>query len=167
MSIRHGLLAILADHPAHGYGLKSSFEENTAGAWPLNVGQVYTTLGRLERDGCVEPLSTEEEARNAWKITRRGRTELADWYDSPVDDRPPRDELIIKLLLASADSGTDVQQVLQCQRGATMQRLQEYTRRKREADPDSELPWILLLEALILKTDAEARWLDLCEEYLK
>ncbi|MEM7355897.1 MAG: PadR family transcriptional regulator [Acidobacteriota bacterium] len=166
MSIRHGLLAILADRPAHGYGLKSSFEDNTAGAWPLNVGQVYTTLGRLQRDGLVEPAGHEEGRRQAWQITDGGREALAGWYASAVDDQPSRDELTIKVLLAVADPATDARQVLQRQRVATMQRLQGYTRHKRDADPETELPWVLLLDALILQADAEERWLDLCDQRL-
>ena len=60
MSVRHSLLAILAEHPTHGYGLKSSFEKSTAGTWPLNVGQVYTTLGRLERGRGAWGLGSDE-----------------------------------------------------------------------------------------------------------
>lgn len=167
MSIRHGLLAILAEQPTHGYGLKSSFEAHTAGAWPLNVGQVYTTLNRLERDGLVAPLPADEGNRQAWRITAKGRDALGAWYRSPVDDRPARDELTIKMLLAVSDSAVDARLVLQQQRSATMKRLQAYTRHKREADPDRELPWVLLLDALILRADAEAKWLNLCEEHLQ
>ena len=54
MSIRHGLLALLAQEPMYGAQLRSEFESRTGGTWPLNVGQVYTTLSRLERDGLVE-----------------------------------------------------------------------------------------------------------------
>jgi DNA-binding PadR family transcriptional regulator len=168
MTVRHSLLAILAQHPAHGYGLKSSFEESTAGAWPLNVGQVYTTLARLERDGLVQAEATSDDARQSWRITRGGRRALKDWYGSPVvDDPPSRDELAIKVLLAVAADAVDVGQILQRQRAATMERLQEFTRHKRRADPDQELPWILLLDALILKAEAEVKWLDLCEARLR
>lgn len=168
MSIRHSLLAILADHPAHGYGLKSDFEESTAGTWPLNVGQVYTTLSRLERDGLVEAEGIDESARQTWRITRAGREALAEWYESPVVDSPPsRDELALKVLLAVAAEDVDVSRILRAQRVATMERLQQYTRHKRAADPEREMPWTLLLEALILKAEAEVKWLDLCEERLR
>lgn len=173
MSVRHGLLAILADHPAHGYGLKSAFEANTAGAWPLNVGQVYTTLRRLERDGLVEPAPAvdgdeEHGSRQTWRITAAGRTALADWYAAPVlENLPSRDELAIKVLLAVAADAVDVSEILQAQRVSAMERLQQYTRHKARSDPDRELPWVLLLDALILKAEAEVRWLDLCEERLR
>ncbi len=169
-SIRHGLLALLSEAPVHGYGLKSAFERSTAGTWSLNIGQVYSTLGRLERDGLVEPEATEaaqadeESTRQTWRITPAGRTALTEWLNDPVvDDPPPRDELTIKVLLATAVEQVDVAPILQSQRAATMARLQQLTRHKRRTDPDGELPWTLLLDALILRAEAEVRWLDLCE----
>lgn len=168
MSVRHSLLAILAEHPTHGYGLKAGFEKSTAGAWPLNVGQVYTTLARLLRDGLVETEGLEAGPRQTWRITPAGRELLAQWYQSPVvEDPPARDELAIKVLLAVAADGADVRAILQRQRAATMERLQEYTRLKLAADPERELPWLLLLDALILKAEAEIKWLDLCEARLR
>jgi DNA-binding PadR family transcriptional regulator len=168
MSVRHSLLAILAEHPTHGYGLKAAFEQSTANAWPLNVGQVYTTLARLERDGLVESEGLDDGPRQTWRITEAGRTQLAGWYASPVaEDPPPRDELAIKVLLAVAAEAEDVGAILMDQRAATMDRLQEYTRQKMRADPDRELPWVLLLDALILKAEAEVKWIDLCEARLR
>lgn len=167
MTVRHSLLAILSLQPTHGYGLKADFEARTAGAWPLNVGQVYTTLARLQRDELVEALGTGDGPRQTWRITDAGRAALAEWYSSPIADDPPeRDELAIKVLLAVAAEHTDVSAILQSQRVATMERLQRYTKQKRQADPDRELPWILLLDALILKADAEVQWIDLCEARL-
>lgn len=172
MTIRNSLLAILADGPTHGYDLKVAFEESTAGAWPLNVGQVYTTLNRLERDGLVQPAataaqSTEPSNRQSWKITSKGRRSLEAWFAEPVSHDPPeRDELAIKVLLAVSADVADVAGILQAQRESTMDELQRLTRQKRSADPDDELPWILLLDALILKAKAEIQWIDLCEERL-
>lgn len=167
MSVRHSLLALLSDHPAHGYALKAEFEKSTAGAWPLNVGQVYTTLARLERDGLVVAEGHDDGPRQSWRITDEGRALLAQWYASPVvDDPPPRDELAIKVLVAVAADDGDVTGILQRQRTATMERLQELTRHKVRADPARELPWLLLLDALILKAQAEIAWLDLCEARL-
>ena len=172
MSIRNSLLALLAHQPAHGYGLKSEFETSTAGQWPLNVGQVYTTLRRLERDGLVQPIATdgddESNARQTWRITEEGRTQLSTWFQEPTDQRSPvRDELAIKVLLAIATDQDDIEDMLRTQRVATMERLQAYTRHKRKADPETELPWLLLLDALILQTEAEARWIEMCEARLQ
>jgi len=155
---------MLSDAPSHGYGLKRRFEECTAGAWPLNIGQVYTTLARLERDGLAQPFGTSKQGRQSWRITKTGKAELARWYADAVEDDPPaRDELAIKVLLAVGADEVDVTQILQVQRRVTMDRLQRLTRMKAKADPEEELPWILLLDALILKSQAESKWLDLCE----
>jgi DNA-binding PadR family transcriptional regulator len=168
MSIRHSLLALLSEAPQHGYGLKAEFEKTTSGTWPLNVGQVYTTLARLERDALVEPLDEGGEDRQTWRITRRGRAALERWYASPVVDEPPsRDELALKVLLAVASADVEATDILQRQRVATMERLQQYARHKRAADPDRELAWLLVLDSLSLKAEAELAWLDLCEQRLR
>lgn len=167
MSVRSGILALLADQSGHGYGLKSRFDASTAGAWPLNVGQVYTTLTRLERDGLVRADESNDTARQAWAITTAGRDEVAAWFRTAVADQPLRDELALKLLLAMSGRSADVQQLLQTQRAAAMTRLQEYTRQKRTQGALSPLQLVLLLDALILKAEAELKWLDLCEDRLQ
>ena len=168
MSMKLGLLALLSDGPTHGYQLKHDFEARTGGAWLLNVGQVYTTLQRLERDGLVAPAGEEGDERRVFRITDAGREAIDAWYAEPVvASAPPRDELAIKVLLALAADEVDVRGVLQRQRTATLEQLQEYTRLKRQADVDEDLPWVLLLDALILKAEAEVRWLDLCEARLR
>lgn len=169
MSVRNSLLAILAAQPTHGYGLKADFERNTSGAWPLNIGQVYTTLARLERDGLVEPQGASDDGpRQTWRITDAGRSELSRWFGEPVEsDPPPRDELAIKVLLAIAADRDDVSAILDAQRAATLERMGELTRQKQRADPERELPWVLLLDALILKAKAELDWIELCEARLR
>lgn len=156
-----------ADHATHGYGLKADFERRTAGIWPLNIGQVYTTLARLERDGLVRK-ETSEDQHHTWRLTDAGRAQLSQWYAAPVvADPPERDELAIKVLIAAATASEDVLGILQRQREATMLRLQTLTRHKVQADLDRDLAWLLLLDALVLKADAELRWLDLCEARLR
>lgn len=168
MSIRNSFLAILADSPAHGYALKSKFEDSTARVWPLNVGQVYTTVGRLERDGLVEKAGEGDGSRQLWRITAQGRATLQSWYAETATDQPPvRDELSLKLLLAIAADAIDVSELIRSQRAATMQRLQRYTQEKRDVDPEQQFAWSLVLDSLILKTEAEAKWLDHCEEALR
>lgn len=166
MSIPNSILALLSHSPLHGYGLKTRFEESTAETWPLNVGQVYTTLRRLERDGLVEPRGEAEAAQQVWKITRAGRKTLTSWFQTPVT-APSRSELAIKILLAVTAERKDVSDIIQRQRTATMELLQKYTRHKKDADATHDLPWLLALDALILKAEAEIRWLDLCEARLK
>jgi DNA-binding PadR family transcriptional regulator len=165
------LLALLADGPMYGYQLRGEFEARTGATWPLNVGQVYSTLGRLERDGLVEGAGSDEEGRVSYRITERGRSELTAWFASPVDRAaPPRDELAIKLAMAVTVPGVDVRAVVAKQRAATVRALQDYTRLKAQLPPlpatAAELSWQLVLESLIFDADAEVRWLDHCETRL-
>jgi DNA-binding PadR family transcriptional regulator len=166
MSIKYGLLALLERGPSHGYQLRADFDAATGAAWPLNVGQVYTTLDRLERDGLVaQDGEADPEGRIAYRITDEGRQELTSWFRSPVSAKSaPRDELSIKLALAVTTPGVDVLGVVQTQRTATMSTLQELTRLKaRATDPDADLAWSLVLDSLVFRAEAEIRWLDHCE----
>ena len=167
MSVKHGLLALLERGARYGYQLRAEFEQATGGTWPLNIGQVYTTLSRLERDGLVRALPESDGGQRPFEITPAGRTELSTWFTTPIRqaDRP-RDELAIKLSLALTTPGVDVHQVVQRQRSATMRTLQEYTRLKASADTVTDLAWRLVLDALVFQSEAEVRWLDHCEASL-
>jgi DNA-binding PadR family transcriptional regulator len=167
MSIRHGLLALLESGPRYGYQLRVAFEQSTGATWPLNIGQVYTTLSRLERDGLVRALPEVDGGQRPYEITEAGRHAVARWFLTPVSrtDRP-RDELVIKLALALTTPGVDVQAVVQAQRTATMRTLQEYTRLKTQPAEPAELSWRLVLDAMIFQAEAEVRWLDHCEASL-
>jgi DNA-binding PadR family transcriptional regulator len=167
MSVRYALLALLRREPMHGYQLKVAFEGSTGGTWPLNIGQVYTTLARLERDGCARPLADGDRAQRPYEITDAGRADLDAWFATPVErtDRP-RDELAIKLALALATPGVDIAAVVGRQRTATMRSLQEYTRLKAAADGPADLSWRLVLDAMLFQAEAEIRWLDHCEASL-
>lgn len=126
---------------------------------------MYTTLTRLERDGLVTPQDSDDEGRVRYSITVQGRSELEDWFASPViaTDRP-RDELAIKLALAITVPGVDVRDVIQRQRAATIVAMQDLTRLK--AAGEEELSWALVLEAMRFQADAEIKWLDHCEARL-
>ena len=150
----------------YGYQLRAAFEETTGGTWPLNIGQVYTTLARLERDELVRELPAEQ-GQKSYEITDRGRDELATWFATPVSrtDRP-RDELAIKLALALTTPGVDVHRVVQTQRSATIRMLQEYTRLKARSPEPRDMAWRLVLDAMLFQAEAEVRWLDHCEASL-
>jgi DNA-binding PadR family transcriptional regulator len=169
MSVRYGLLALLDEAPSHGYQLKTAFERRTGGNWALNIGQVYTTIQRLERDGLVESVGqTADDDRREYRITAAGRAELSDWFDNPVvAEAPARDELTIKVLLAVAAGDIDVSGLLQRQRRASVEQLQAYTRRKAKADPGHDVAFLILLDALIFRAEAEVRWLDACEARIR
>ena len=134
MSIKHGLLALLVHEPLYGARLRSEFERQTGGTWPLNIGQVYTTLARLERDGLVQHLDEpDDEGRHPYRLTAAGRQVVEAWWRTPVErDSAPRSELAIKLALAVTVPGIDVTAVVQTQRTATMGQLQDLTRLKRQ-----------------------------------
>ncbi|WP_405726073.1 PadR family transcriptional regulator [Streptomyces sp. NBC_01537] len=172
MSIRHGLLALLDRGPRYGYQLRTEFESRTGATWPLNVGQVYTTLARLERDGLVVPAGEDDGGHAVYAITDEGRTELREWFARPVDrTSPPRDELAIKLAMAVGSPGVDIRAVIQAQRLHTIRAMQDYTRLKAQAvetgpTTRDEVAWLLVLEQLIFSAEAEARWLDHCESRL-
>ncbi|KQY60401.1 hypothetical protein ASD11_13200 [Aeromicrobium sp. Root495] len=165
MSIKHSLLALLAPGPRHGYQLRAEFEARTGGTWPLNIGQVYSTLQRLQRDGLVEaaddePADAGSESRIAYRLTATGRTEVDDWFRTPVDaGSDPRDELAIKLALGVGLDEVDLGLLIHAQRSAGLRRLQEYTRLKRDAD-ETDLAWELVLDRLIFNAEAQLRWLD-------
>jgi DNA-binding PadR family transcriptional regulator len=168
MSVKLGLLALLEQQPMYGYQLRQEFEATTGSTWPLNVGQVYTTLARLERDGFVEaeePADNSADAQRVYSITAAGRAEVRGWFTTPVRQQaPPRDELAIKLALAVRTPGVDVRAVIQTQRTATVRTLQEYTRAREAAGDD--LSWLLVADSLIFTAEAEVRWLDHCETRL-
>ena len=105
MSVRQSLLAILDQGPCYGYQLRHEFDRRTGSTWPLNVGQIYNTLDRLERDGLVEKGAVDGQGHVYWQITEAGRAEVASWLASPVE-RPAgtRDELAIKLAVAERRS---------------------------------------------------------------
>ncbi|WP_246051255.1 PadR family transcriptional regulator [Nocardioides guangzhouensis] len=173
MSVKQALLALLEQGPMYGYQLRVEFETRTGSTWPLNVGQVYTTLNRLERDGLVAGEGVDDDGHVVYRITDEGRDEVAAWFTTPVArTQPPRDELAIKLALAVTVPGVDVGTVIQRQRTATMVALQDYTRLKRAgraanpARPD-DMAWSLVLDSLVFVAEAEIRWLDHCEARLR
>ncbi|GAA1913324.1 PadR family transcriptional regulator [Nocardioides hwasunensis] len=178
MSIRQAMLAILEQGPMYGYQLRAEFEQRTGETWPLNIGQVYTTLTRLERDGMVEVVESAAEDGSdrthvSYRATESGRSEVSEWFATPVPrTQPPRDELAIKLAIAVTLPGVDVATIIQRQRSATMTSLQDYTRLKRTgraANPEApeDLAWSLVLDSLVFDAEAEVRWLDHCEARLR
>jgi DNA-binding PadR family transcriptional regulator len=168
VSIRRGLLALLAQQPMYGAQLRAEFERRTGGTRPLNVGQVYTTLARLERDGLVEAAGgPDDEGRIAYRLTDDGLATVDRWWTTPVDrGEHPRDELVIKLALAVTVPGVDAPTVVQAQRTQTIRSLQDLTRLKQRATDLDDLAWLLVLDNLVFAAEAEVRWLDHVEARL-
>jgi DNA-binding PadR family transcriptional regulator len=166
--MRYALLALLAEGFSHGYELKQAFERLFGPVWPpINIGQIYTTLGRLERDGLVRSRSVEQSGRpdkRVYELTDEGRTELASWLSAPVAGVRLKDEFFMKLALASA-SGTDPIQLLDRQRDQYLQSLRDLDALALETDEES--PAQLLIEGAMLHLQADLKWLDRCEERLE
>ena len=170
MSVRQSLLAILDQGPCYGYQLRAEFDRRTGSTWPLNVGQIYNTLDRLERDGLVEKGDVDEHGHVYWQITDAGAAEVRDWLASPVlRAQGTRDELAIKLAVAATLPGVEVAAIIQTQRRSSLAQLQELNRAKYAgASPDGpeELAWSLVVDSMIFATEAEVRWLDHSEQRL-
>ena len=166
MAVREGLLALLDDGRRHGYQLKTEFEQATGGVWPLNVGQVYTTLERLERDGLV--AVAEQNGQKSYELTAAGREELGAWWQAvPVDDPPPRDELMLKVLMAIEHGPDHALAVITRHRTALLALLQLRRRESRnDAARRDDLASALVADALVVRAEADLRWLDLCESRL-
>lgn len=166
MSVRHALLALLSEGPKYGLLLRQEFEARTGEVWPLNVGQVYTTLQRLERDGLVESDGTEEGPQKGFRITADGERELAGWLRTPTEDAtPPRDELVIKVLVALIVPGVDVHEVVQVHRRRLVESMQRYTRLKASA-PENDVALALVADAELFRLEAIVRWLDAADARL-
>ena len=168
MSVRHALLALLSEGPKYGLQLRQEFEARTGEVWPLNVGQVYTTLQRLERDGLVAADGDGEDGpQRNFRITRSGKAELAEWLRTPPDlSSPPRDELVIKVLVAARLPGVDVRDVVQVHRRHLVELMQQWTRIKDLAAGD-DVALALVVDAELFRLDGVIRWLDTADGRLK
>ncbi len=154
---------MLEERPMYGLELKNAFEEATGAVWPLNVGQVYTTLARLERDGLVASRTTDDP-QHLYEITDAGRERAKAWFAHPSPRTAgERDEGVLKLAFAIRRPDVDATTVIQADRRALVEQLQEYTRLKATTPSDDDLAWAILLDSLLFKTEARIRWLDACE----
>jgi DNA-binding PadR family transcriptional regulator len=167
MSVRHALLALLREGPKYGLQLRQEFEARTGEVWPLNVGQVYTTLQRLERDGLVESDDPERDGpQKGFRITAAGDRELARWLRTPPETAaPPRDELVIKVLVAMRLPGVDAHELIQVHRRHLVELMQQYTHLKAEAS-EGEVGLALVVDAEVLRLEAVVRWLDAADARL-
>jgi DNA-binding PadR family transcriptional regulator len=173
VSVRHALLALLSEGPKYGLQLREEFEARTGEVWPLNVGQVYTTLQRLERDGLVESDGDGQDGpqkdgpQKGFRITAAGSQELTGWLRTPPDmSSPPRDELVMKVLVALRVPGTDVTEVIQVHRRYLVELMQQWTRIK-ESESESDMSLALVVDAELFRLDSVIRWLDAADGRIK
>jgi DNA-binding PadR family transcriptional regulator len=162
------LLGLLDAEPRYGYELKAVFEQFLGGTWPLNIGQVYTALSRMERDGLVDCQVVPQELlpdRKVYALTAKGRAELRAWLAEP-DTGPVslRDEFFLKIAIASLNDERP-REVINRQRAEHLNALAELGRLQH--DPNLNPATGLLLEGAMLRLEADLKWLDVCEDRLK
>jgi DNA-binding PadR family transcriptional regulator len=167
--IKFLLLGLLAGRARHGYELKASFEELFGGTWPLNPGQVYMTLAKLEDEGLVRSEVVAQELlpdRRVYSITEDGRAELKSWTTEPSDGPIRiRDEMVAKVLTAIVTDHTTATDLIWAQRRRHLQALAAL--RDKKTDRSLSLATRLVLDGAILRAESDLRWLDLCEERLQ
>ena len=166
MSVRHALLALLSDGPKYGLQLREEFEAGTSEVRPLNVGQLYATLGRLEREGLVASDGSEAAGPHKhFRITAGGAGELAAWLRTPPDLASAPGQMAAKVLAARRVPGTDVHEVVRVHRRFLMELMQQWTRIKRER-ADNNLDLGLKIDAELFRLDSVIRWLNAADRRL-
>ncbi len=171
MSVKYGLLAVLERRSMHGYDLRRELEEELGPEWSVNYGQVYSTLERLLRDGCVVQSETVEGSeapdRKLYTLTPAGRSALRTWFLTPLDSTETRrSELFAKIVLGLT-SDVDIADIIQTQRKSELRRMSELTSLKEGRDRSLDLAEILQLDMFILRTEAMIRWLDSAEAKIR
>ena len=166
--MRYPVLALLADAPAHGYEIKRGLEERFGAVIaPLNAGQVYTTLQRLQRDELVRDDAVEQAGRpdkRVYRLTDAGREALQEWLGAPSAPTRLRDDFFMKLTFARTMGIADPAELIARQRAAYMRSLGELERVLAQGDEDPNTS--LIVEGAALHLEADLRWLDRCEEVL-
>ncbi len=165
------MLALLDHAPTYGYQLRGLMEATLGDPWVVNIGQIYSTLSRLERDGMVirQPgVKVDVEDRTVYEITGTGKAELGQWFRQPLSrDYRLRDMVYAKLVLSHLSGSVSTEEVLQAQRRQLLNEMHEVTRMRAEAESKSDLPWVLLLESAVMHLEADLRWLEVCEARLE
>ena len=163
------LLALLGRAPQHGYELKAAFEQLLGGTWVLNIGQVYTTLSRLEQDGLIEAEVVHQELlpdRKVFSLTLLGQKELEGWMDEPLAALIRlRDEVFLKVIAGTVSSPDRAPELIARQREQYLDAVRSVAQMR--AQPDLAPTTGLLLDGLLLRMEADLKWLDLCEDNLR
>ncbi|HZN73395.1 MAG TPA: PadR family transcriptional regulator [Micromonosporaceae bacterium] len=169
MSLKFGILGLLAEQPLHTYSVKARFEDLLGGSWEVNIGQVSATLQRLERDGLVEPAEARgERGRLPYRLTRAGLQALDAWLAEPESEpQQLREEIYLKLLLASRVANGGLPALLARQRRVYLQRLKDLAVLERNAREQGREDLALLYQGAVLHTEADLKWVDICAREIK
>ncbi|MEV7694799.1 PadR family transcriptional regulator [Microbacterium sp. NPDC089189] len=162
MSVRHSLLAILTSGACYGYQLRAELERRTGGAWTVNVGQIYNTLERLERDGLVAKGDVDAQGHVYYAVTDAGRATADAWLRLPVA-RPAatRDELTVKLAMAATLPGPDAAATVAAEQEAARLRLDALEAiDTSDALTPEDLTAAISHDATLEHARAEVVWLD-------
>jgi DNA-binding PadR family transcriptional regulator len=166
MSLKFGILGLLAEQPLHAYSVKVRFEDLLGGSWEVNIGQVYTTLQRLERDQLVEPAEPRgDRGRLPYRLTEMGRMALEAWLAEPESEpQQLREEIYLKLLLAARVANGDLPALLARQRRVYLQRLKDLAVLELQASVLGRDDLVLLYKGALLHTEADLKWVDACAQ---
>jgi len=170
MSVKFAILALLYQRPMHGYEIGKQLQLTVDAEWDIKPGQIANTLARLKEANLVDYEIVEVNDapdRKVYRLTDDGLDELKTWYLSPeVREYRLGDAFYIKLVLSLTGGPIPVDQVLIVQRRELYQKLHQITEMRRSADPQTELPWVLMLESNIMHLEADLRWIEMCEARL-
>jgi DNA-binding PadR family transcriptional regulator len=162
VSLKYGVLGLLSGEPLHGYEVKSRFESMLGGTWEVNIGQIYTTLQRLERDGLVQPAGERgDRGKQLYRLSNEGRKVLREWLSAP-DSGPQQlhEDIYVKLLLATRIANGDLPELLGRQKRSYLQRLRDLNRLEERARRDGRLDLARLVRGALLHTEADLKWID-------
>jgi DNA-binding PadR family transcriptional regulator len=162
------VLAMLAKEPSHGYELRARLHDALGPAGEaMNAGQIYVTLGRLEKAGLVtcerEPGEKDRPDRKVYSLTAAGQQRVADWLTSVTWPGPVPAEFHLKLVAAAAGQLADPLSIIDAQRRELLRLLRD-TQRAAMDEPDGSTAG-LLLEGVALRLQADLRWLEACEQH--
>ena len=160
------VLAMLAKEPSHGYELRARLREALGPVGEaMNAGQIYVTLGRLEKAGLVtcehSPGSPDRPDRKVYELTPAGQQRVTDWLTEVSWPKPDLAEFHLKLIAAAAAGLADPISIVDAQRRELLRRLRD-AQRAAMAEPDRSDAG-LLLEGIVLRLQADLRWLEACE----
>ena len=162
MSLKYGVLGLLKAEPLHGYEVKSRFEAMLGGTWEVNIGQVYTTLQRLERDGLVRPVGGRgDRGKLLYELSAEGQRALDEWLIQP-DSGPQQlhEDIYVKLLLATRIANGNLQEMLARQKRTYLQRLRDLNRLEKRARSEGRVDLARLVRGALLHAEADLKWMD-------